>query len=67
MQQVTLGQKSLMDAAVPEVGRDCYIGAGAKLLGAIRVGDRVTVGANAVVTVDVPDDATVVGYNRIVG
>ena len=40
---------------------DAVIGAGAKVLGAIRVGDGVKIGANAVVIHDVPDDATVVG------
>jgi len=35
--------------------------AGAKVIGAVRVGDGVTVGANAVVVKDVPDHATVVG------
>jgi serine O-acetyltransferase len=36
-------------------------GSGAKLLGAIEVGDRVKIGANSVVIHDVPADATVVG------
>jgi serine O-acetyltransferase len=46
---------------VPVIGDDVYIGAGAKLLGGIRIGSRVTIGANAVVVKDVPDDATAVG------
>jgi serine O-acetyltransferase len=45
----------------PVLGDDVYIGAGAKVLGPVRVGSRVKIGANAVVTKDVPDGATVVG------
>ena len=41
------------------------IGAGAKVLGGIEIGNNVKVGANAVVTISVPDDCTVVGYNRV--
>jgi serine O-acetyltransferase len=37
------------------------IGAGAKLLGGITVGDHVKIGANAVVISDVPDGATAIG------
>ena len=37
------------------------IGAGSKLLGPIRIGDRSKVGANSVVIHDVPPDSTVVG------
>jgi serine O-acetyltransferase len=43
------------------VGDDFLIGAGAKILGGIHIGNRVKIGANAVVVEDVPDDATVVG------
>ena len=41
-------------------------GTGAKILGNVTIGNRVKVGANAVVTCDVPDDHTVVGINRII-
>jgi serine O-acetyltransferase len=44
-----------------------FIGPGAKILGAVRVGRGATVGANAVVTRDVPSHCTVVGINRILG
>jgi serine O-acetyltransferase len=48
------------------IGDDVYIGAGAKVLGAVRVGRGAVIGANAVVTRDVPPYCTVVGANRIV-
>jgi serine O-acetyltransferase len=45
----------------PQLGDDVFIGAGAKVLGGIKVGDGVRVGANAVVLHDVASGATVVG------
>jgi serine O-acetyltransferase len=45
----------------PVLGDDIFIGAGAKIIGRVRIGSRVKIGANAVVTKDVPDGATVVG------
>ncbi|HKA39374.1 MAG TPA: hypothetical protein VKD25_06375 [Burkholderiales bacterium] len=66
MQQVTLGAKDRGVHAAPVIGDDVAIGAGAKVLGAVRVGRGATIGANAVVTRDVPAYCTVVGANRIV-
>lgn len=43
------------------VGDNCYFGAGAKVIGFVRIGNNVTVGANAVVTKDIPDNAVVGG------
>ncbi|MDD5645483.1 MAG: serine O-acetyltransferase [bacterium] len=45
----------------PTLGRNVVIGAGAKVLGNIIIGDNSYVGANAVVLKDVPPDSTVVG------
>jgi serine O-acetyltransferase len=45
----------------PTLGRGVVIGAGAKLLGPIVVGDGARVGSNAVVVKDVPPGATAVG------
>jgi len=45
----------------PVLGDDVYLGAGARVLGPVRVGDRARIGANAVVLTDVPDDASAVG------
>ena len=65
MQQVTLGGIDLT-AQAPVVEDEVYIGAGAKVLGAVRLGKGCQVGANAVITTDVPAGATAVGYNRII-
>jgi len=46
---------------VPTIGDNVYIGPGAKLFGAIVVGDNAAIGANCVVTHDVPENAVVVG------
>lgn len=45
----------------PTLGKNVVVGAGAKVLGNIMVGDNVTIGSNAVVIRDVPPDSTVVG------
>lgn len=61
-QGVTIGNRSL-DAPfdAPVIGRDVNIGAGAVIVGAIRLGDGCAVGANSVVLHDVPAGATVAG------
>lgn len=43
------------------VGDNCYFGLNAKILGPVRIGNNVTVGANAVVTKDIQDNAIVGG------
>jgi len=45
----------------PTLGNDVVVGAGAKILGPIRIGDHARVGSNAVVLKEVPDGVTVVG------
>jgi len=45
----------------PTIGNGVIIGSGAAVLGPIKVGDRARIGANAVVTKDVPEGATMVG------
>ncbi|MBS1846676.1 MAG: hypothetical protein JST73_00200 [Actinobacteria bacterium] len=66
--QVTLGAASRHDTSMPIVGRNVYVYAGAKLIGGITVGDHASIGANAVVTDDVPDGAIVAGIPaRVVG
>ena len=51
----------------PTLGSHVVVGAGAKVLGPINIGDYVKIGANSVVLQDVPDHSTVVGIpGRIV-
>jgi serine O-acetyltransferase len=45
----------------PTIGNHVVIGAGAKILGGIRVGDNVKIGANSVVLKSVPANSTVIG------
>ena len=60
--QVTLGGTSLQRGKRhPTIGNNVIIGAGAKVLGAITVGDGARIGSNAVVRESVPPGATVVG------
>lgn len=58
---VTVGLRHRGQRGSPHIGHRADIGAGAKLLGPIRIGDDVAIGANAVVLVDVPDGAVAVG------
>lgn len=58
-QQVTIGYNGSGDA--PVIGDNVMITCGAKVLGPIHVGSHVTVGANAVVIRDVPDNCVVGG------
>lgn len=46
---------------VPAIGNDVFIGAGAKILGPITIGDGATIGANAVVLHDVPAHSVAAG------
>lgn len=57
-QQVTIGST---ERGIPRLGGHVDVGAGAKLIGPISVGDHVRIGANSVVTTDVPAGATIVG------
>jgi serine O-acetyltransferase len=59
MQQVTIGMIDTGD--VPEIGDNVYIGAGAKVLGRVHVGNGARIGAMAVVLQNVPENCTAVG------
>lgn len=61
-QQVTIGSNTLPDSkgtGAPVIGDNCYIGAGAKIIGNVKIGDNVRIGANAVVYKDVPSNSIV--------
>lgn len=61
-QGVTLGGTTLVKGKRhPTLADNVVVGAGAKVLGAVTIGERSRIGANAVVVKDVPADAVVVG------
>lgn len=61
-QGVTLGQANRgRHKGYPVIGDGVYIGPGAKIVGAVRVGNNAAIGANCVVTNDVPENGVVVG------
>lgn len=59
---VVIGNKNLKsDQSWVTIGDNCYIGLGVKILGSVTIGNNVAIGANAVVTKDIPDNAIVGG------
>jgi serine O-acetyltransferase len=58
---VTVGLRHTVQRGSPIIGNRVDIGAGAKVLGPIRIGDDVAIGANAVVITDVPSNSIAVG------
>jgi serine O-acetyltransferase len=58
-QQVTVGYSNLTDR--PTIGDNVTIHAGAKIIGKVKIGDNAKIGANSVVTRDVPPNVTVMG------
>jgi serine O-acetyltransferase len=71
MHQVTLGGKDPwctdtdLSDDYPTLEEGVYVGAGAKILGPVTIGKWAIVGANAVITKNVPPGATAVGFNVI--
>ena len=59
MQQVTLGQSA--EGEAPFLDHNVYVGVGARILGAVKIGKGARIGANAVVLTDLPEGATAVG------
>lgn len=62
-QQVTIGSNTLRQSkhrGAPIIGNDCYIGAGAKVIGKLCVGNNVRIGANCAVVMNIPSNCTVV-------
>lgn len=56
---ITIGMRNTWK--FPVIGNEVFIGAGARVLGDITIGDGAVIGANAVVISDVPPGATAVG------
>jgi serine O-acetyltransferase len=70
LQQVTLGCRSAYagnskNDGDPTLKEGVYVGPGAKILGRITVGEWSIVGANAVITENVPAYSIVVGHNKL--
>lgn len=58
-QQVTIGYNHALEA--PVLGDNVEVCCGAKIIGGVRIGNNVIIGANAVVVNDVPDNCIVAG------
>jgi serine O-acetyltransferase len=63
---VVVGLRHIHEPTAPKIGNNVDIGAGAKLLGPITIGNDVVVGANAVVICDVPDNSIAVGIPAVI-
>jgi len=63
---VVIGLSRVEDPCAPQLGNDVDVGTGAKLLGNIRIGNHVRIGANAVVITDVPDHSIAVGVPAVI-
>ncbi|MBW7969116.1 serine acetyltransferase [Bradyrhizobium sp. BR 10289] len=61
LQNVSIGRRDELPARSPRIGRGVFIGSGATILGDISVGDFAKVGADTVVTSDIPGGCTAVG------
>lgn len=63
-QQVTIGTRG--PGGAPQIAGHVDIGAGAKILGPVKIGKHAVIGANAVVLIDVPDNYMAVGIPAVV-
>ncbi len=61
-QQVTIGNKGMnFNKGCPIIEENVEIGAGAKIIGSVRIGKNSKIGANAVVTKSFPENSVLVG------
>jgi serine O-acetyltransferase len=63
LQGVTLGNSR---GGAPILGNFVFLGPGSKVIGPVKIGDNAIIGANAVVTKDIPENAVVVGIPGVV-
>jgi serine O-acetyltransferase len=61
LQNVTIGRKSLADKERPRIGDGAQLSAGAVIVGSITIGHHSIVGANSVVTRDIPPHSLAIG------
>lgn len=70
MHHVTIGSNNVTKGTkggAPVIGDNVFIGAGAKIIGDIKIGNNVKIGAGCIVVTDIPDNSTVVlGKARII-
>lgn len=61
-QHVTIGSNTIKGSkfGAPTIGDNCYIGAGAKIIGNVKIGNNCRIGANACVYTDMPDNSVAV-------
>ena len=68
-QQVTIGSNLLQDSpnkGAPVIGDNVFVGAGAKIIGNVKVGNNCRIGANAVVAKSIPENSVVVPMMRFI-
>lgn len=58
---VVFGKKLTGETEKAVIGDNCDFGVGSKIIGNVKIGDNVIVGANAVITKNVPSDVVVAG------
>lgn len=57
---VVIHYQILKGGGCPIIGDNVYIGAGAKIIGKVKIGNNVRIGANAVIVKDIPDNCVVI-------
>ncbi len=68
MLNITLGTKDypLRGKRYPKIGNNAKIFFGAKILGAINIGDNCIIGPNTIITKSTPENSLVVGVDNII-
>lgn len=66
LQGVTIGKKGKGVESGVFIGRDAFVGAGAKIIGDVRIGHGAVIGANSVVLTDVPPNSLAVGIPALI-
>jgi serine O-acetyltransferase len=68
-QGVNVGSNNLPDSmgiGAPKIGSNCYIGAGAMIIGNVTIGNNCRIGANTVVYKNVPENSTVTSNKQTI-